>query len=121
MRRREFIAFIGVTSILSRAAVAQQLAKVQRVAIMHPSHPVSEPTEKSHFRYYREFFRELSHAGYIEGHNLAIERFSGEGRVDNYPKLADNVVASNPDVVFAISVRSFLLPSRQHQRSQSWR
>ena len=79
---------------------------------MHPSHPVSELTEKSRFRYYREFFRELSHAGYIEGHNLAIERFSGEGRVDNYPKLADNVVASNPDVVFAISV-SLILALKQ--------
>ena len=32
-----------------------------------------------------------------------IERFSGEGRVDNYPKLARDVAARNPDLVFAIS------------------
>jgi len=71
---------------------------------MHPSHPISELNELSRFRYYREFFGGLRQLGYVEGHNLAIERFSGEGRVEIYPKLARDVSTSNPDLVFAISV-----------------
>jgi putative ABC transport system substrate-binding protein len=77
MRRRELIAFIGAVSILPRAARSQQSTKVYRIAILHPSHPVGELTELSRFRYYREFFGELRQLGYVEGHNLVIERFSG--------------------------------------------
>ena len=80
MRRREFIAFIGAASILPRSARSQQSAKVYRIAIIHPSHPISELNEQSRFRYYREFFGGLRQLGYIEGHNLVIERFTGEGR-----------------------------------------
>jgi putative tryptophan/tyrosine transport system substrate-binding protein len=104
MRRRDFIAFIGAVPILPRAARSQQSAKVFRIAIMHPSHPISELNEQSRFRYYREFFGGLRQLGYVEGHNLVIERFTGEGRAEIYPKLARDVSASNPDLVFAISV-----------------
>ena len=103
MRRREFIASLGVVSILPRAARSQQSAKMYRIAITHPSHPISELNELSHFRYYREFFRELRQLGYVEGHNLVIERFSAEGRVEIYPKLARDASVGNPDLVFAIS------------------
>jgi putative ABC transport system substrate-binding protein len=48
--------------------------------------------------------QELRQLGYVEGHNLVVERFSGEGRVENYPKLARDVAARNPNVVFAITV-----------------
>src|SRR4029453_6006404 len=102
MRRREFIAFIGAVSILPRAARSQQSTKVYRIALLHTSHPVSELTEHSRFRYWREFFGELRQLGYVEGHNLVIERFSGEGRVEIYPKLARDAAARNPDLVFGI-------------------
>ena len=103
MRRREFIAFIGAVSILPRAARSQQSTKVYRIALLHPSHPVSELAEHSRFRYWREFFQELRQLGYVEGHNLVIERFSAEGRVEIYPKLARDASVGNPDLVFAIS------------------
>ena len=93
-----------VRPILPRSARSQQSAKVYRIAIVHPSHPISELNEQSRFRYYREFFGGLRQLGYVEGHNLVIERFSGEGRVEIYPKLARDVSASNPDLVFAIIV-----------------
>src|SRR5260370_11402519 len=64
------------------------------------------------FRYYSELLGELRPLGYVEGHNLLIERFSGEGRVDNYPKLARDVAARNPDLVFAISV-SLIAPLKE--------
>ncbi|WP_213290966.1 ABC transporter substrate-binding protein [Bradyrhizobium sp. sGM-13] len=104
MKRREFVALLGAVSMLPLTARAQQTAKMYRIAIMHPSHRITELNELSRFRYYREFFGELRQLGYVEGHNLVIERFSAEGRVDSYPTLARDVAARNPDLVFAISV-----------------
>jgi putative tryptophan/tyrosine transport system substrate-binding protein len=54
MRRREFIALIGVAFLRPLIARAQKAARVCRIAILHPSHPVSELTESSRFKYYRE-------------------------------------------------------------------
>src|SRR5438874_1017289 len=104
MRRREFIASIGAGAMLPLVARAQQSTKVYRIALLHPSHPVSELTEHSRLRYWREFFQQLRQLGYVEGHNLTVERFSGEGHVENYPKLARDVAAGNPNVVFAITI-----------------
>jgi putative tryptophan/tyrosine transport system substrate-binding protein len=107
MKRREFIGLACGASVLaattSRAAWAVEPHKVYRLAILQPSRPVSELTENSPINYWREFFRELRQLGYIEGNNLVVERFSGEGRVDHYPELAREAAARNPNVVFAIS------------------
>jgi ABC-type uncharacterized transport system substrate-binding protein len=105
MKRREFIGLACGASVLaattSRAAWGAE--PVYRIAVLHPSHPVTELTENSRFNYYREFFHELRKLGYIEGRNLTVERFSGEGRVDHYPELAREAVARNPNVIFAIT------------------
>ena len=103
MRRREFIAFIGAVSILPHAARSQQSTKAYRIAILHPSNPVTELTEVSHLPHWREWFRELRRRGYIEGHNLVIERFEGEGRVEIYPKLANDAATRHPNLIFAVS------------------
>jgi putative ABC transport system substrate-binding protein len=44
----------------------------------------------------------LTRLGYIEGRNLLIERYSGEGRVANYSDLARQIVSRNPDLIIAI-------------------
>jgi putative tryptophan/tyrosine transport system substrate-binding protein len=107
MRRREFIRLACGTSVLaattSRVAWAVEPNKTYRIVMLHPSHPVSELTENSHFKYYREFFHQLRQLGYIEGKNLVVERFSGEGRIDHYPELARKAAARNPDVIFVIT------------------
>jgi putative ABC transport system substrate-binding protein len=41
--------------------------------------------------------------GYVEGDNLLIERYSGEGRAPHYPDLARDVVRRNPDVIVALT------------------
>lgn len=85
MRGREFLTALAGISILPAFSVrAQQSAKVYRIAFLHPSHPVAEMTENSSLRYYRAFFEELRRLGYVEGRNVFIERYSGEGRVENY-------------------------------------
>ena len=37
--------------------------------------------------------------GYVEGQNLVIERYSGEGRVEIYPKLARDAATRDPDLL----------------------
>jgi putative ABC transport system substrate-binding protein len=107
MKRREFIGLAYGVSLLaattSRAAWAVEPQKMYRLAILHTSHPVSELTENSHFKYWREFFHELRQLGYIEGNNLVVERFTGEGRFDRYPELAREAAARNPNIILAIS------------------
>jgi putative ABC transport system substrate-binding protein len=107
MKRREFIGLACGASVLtattSRAAWAVEPHKVYRIAMLHPSHPVSDLTENSGLNYYREYYLELRRLGYIEGKNLVVERFSGEGRVDHYPELAREAAARNPNVIFAVT------------------
>jgi putative ABC transport system substrate-binding protein len=56
-------------------------------------------------RHYRLFFEELSRLGYIEGQNLVVERYSGEGRTEHYADLAREVVNTHPDLIFQQSTR----------------
>jgi putative tryptophan/tyrosine transport system substrate-binding protein len=105
MRRREFIVFIGAGVMLPLSARAQQSTKVYRIAIMHPLWPVDELTESSSNRFWRELFLEIRRLGYVEGKNLVIERYSGEGRADTYAKLARDVATSNPNLILAFTNR----------------
>ena len=105
MRRREFIgSLIGTAVAWPLAASAQQPAKVYRVAIVHPSVPVKEMNETGDSRF-KALFGELRRLGYIEGQNLTLERYSGEGRTAHYADLASEVVRQQPDVIFAITGR----------------
>jgi putative ABC transport system substrate-binding protein len=51
------------------------------------------------------FFKELRQLGYIEGGNLRVERYSGEGRTEHYADLARDVVLSHPDLIFTVTTR----------------
>jgi ABC-type uncharacterized transport system substrate-binding protein len=105
MRRREFIAFMGSGVMLPLSARAQQSTKAYRIAILHPLWPVAELTDRSSNRYWRELFQDIRRLGYVEGQNLVIERYSGEGRADIYPKLAREVATSNPNLILAFTNR----------------
>jgi putative ABC transport system substrate-binding protein len=83
MKRREFGAiFVGVVPwpVPSRSQV-----RPPRIAIFHPSQ-------------LRAFFAELERLGFTEGHNVEVERYSGEGRSDRYTELAEHIVGRKPDV-----------------------
>jgi ABC-type uncharacterized transport system substrate-binding protein len=99
MRRREFITILGgATAIWPLSAGAQQPAKMKRIAFVHPSVKVSELSVGSQ-SYQRAFFEELIRLGYVEGQNLGIERYSGEGQPDRYAELVRNVVDTHPDLI----------------------
>ena len=92
MRRREFIgSLIGTAAAWPLVARAQQPAKVYRLAIVHPSVPVKEMNETSDI-HFKAVFGELRRLGYIEGQNLIVERYSGEGNTAHYAELASEVV-----------------------------
>ena len=101
MKRREFMA--GLLSAASMAsAQAQRSAKIYRIAIVDPVGPVAEMNKEigSNLPIIRAFFEELPGLGYVEGQNLLIERYSGEGRAAEgqtayYPGLASDVVRRN--------------------------
>jgi putative tryptophan/tyrosine transport system substrate-binding protein len=100
MKRREFIAGL-LAAASSRPARAQQPAKVHRIAIIATALPVTDINETSSLRLYRAFFQELRRLGYVEGQNLIVERYSGEGRTEHFPELARIVVRSKPDLILA--------------------
>jgi putative tryptophan/tyrosine transport system substrate-binding protein len=108
MRRRDFITALGTAATWPLAARAQQPAKMKRIAFVHPSAKVSEISSDisvSGRPYYRAFFEELSRLGYVEGRNLGVERYSGEGRPERYAELARDVVNTHPDLIIAVAAR----------------
>jgi putative ABC transport system substrate-binding protein len=102
MKRRVFIALVAGAVARPRAALAQQPTKVYRIAIVHPSSQISQMTETGGLPAWRALFEELRVLGYVEGQNLAVGRYSGEGREQNYVRLAHDVVQLRPDLIVAI-------------------
>src|SRR5437868_15370743 len=103
MRRRDFITlFGGAAATWPLAARAQQPSKMKRIAFVSPSAKVSDMS-LSGTPQYRAFFEELSRLGYVEGQNLGVERYSGEGQPERYAELARSVVNTHPDLILAVA------------------
>ena len=103
MRRRDFIAGLMIAAVTGRAQ-AQQTGKVYRIAFAHPTVPVADQNQASKGSLaIPAIFEELIRLGYVEGRNLLIERYSGEGRAAHYPELARQIVSRNPDLIIAFN------------------
>jgi putative ABC transport system substrate-binding protein len=96
MRRRDFIVGLWAVATVG-SAQAQQSGKVHRVAVISASTPAAD----------WPLWGELRRLGYVEGQNLLIERYSGEGRTARYPDLARDVVRRNPDVIITVGQEIF--------------
>src|SRR5262249_61819370 len=57
---------------------------------------------------YAALFKELRRLGCIEGVNLVVTRYSGEGQEERYPELCREVVRTKPHVIVAASSRLVL-------------
>jgi putative ABC transport system substrate-binding protein len=106
MRRCDFT--IGLLLMAAVPSVrAQERAVQHRIAIVTSAGPVAVISETSsdslNRRLYQPFFEELRGLGDVEGQNLIVERYSGEGRPDRFPDLAREVAGRNPDAIVAIS------------------
>jgi putative ABC transport system substrate-binding protein len=103
MRRREFVGLVSSAVAAWPFAVrAQQPAKMKRISIVSPATKVGD-MKATGIRVYRVFFEELRRLGYIEGKNLIVERYSGEGRTERFDNLAREVVSTSPDLIFPVA------------------
>jgi putative tryptophan/tyrosine transport system substrate-binding protein len=103
MRRRDFIAGLTFAAVTGRAQ-AQQTGKVYRIAFAHPSLPAADQNQASKGSVQvPAIFEELLRLGYVEGRNILIERYSGEGRAAHYPDLVREIVSRNPDLIIAFN------------------
>jgi len=94
MRRREFIALFGAAiGVWPLATHAQQAGKLPVIGFLGANTPSvqSEWTEA--------FVHRLRELGWTEDHNIRIEYRWAEGRFDRSPKLADELVQLNVDVI----------------------
>lgn len=101
MNRRDFA--IGLLVAAAAPPVrAQDRAKQHRIAIVVSTGPAARINDKG-IRLWQAFFEELRRLGDVEGQNLTIERYSGEGRPEGFADLAREVVSRNPDVIVAVA------------------
>jgi putative ABC transport system substrate-binding protein len=92
VKRREFITALGATvwPLVSRA---QQVGKVYRIGILET---ISASQNAANLDALRKGLRDL---GYVEGQNLVIEYRSAEGRAEQFPDLASELVALKVDLI----------------------
>ena len=110
MQRRYFIGVLGGTALAwVPAAWAQPATKMPRIAFLSPGRSeLSDPI----FNMLTAFVQRLHDFGYMEGQNLAVERYYADGRPDRLPGLAADLVRHKPDVIVAFSTTA-ALPAKQ--------
>jgi putative ABC transport system substrate-binding protein len=102
MKRRTFITLIGGAAASPLVGRAQQPAKMKRIAIIHPTTKAEELSIGGDADY-TIILEEIKRLGYVEGVNLTVDRSSAEGRPERFPEIAHQIVATRPDVVFALA------------------
>ena len=100
MRRRDVMTFLGGAAVWPLAARAQKAGSSHRIAWVHPSAPLADMNEVSGARSYHGFFDELRILGHVEGVNLILERYSGEGRPAHFDEVVRAAVQSAPELIF---------------------
>jgi putative ABC transport system substrate-binding protein len=107
MRRRDVLAGLLVTTVASTVRAAE-LDKVYRIALVHPSVPVSDMNETGSQRF-AAMFKEFRRLGYVDGKNLVVQRFSGGSDDARYESMIRDAVAATPDMIIAITSRIAVL------------
>jgi putative ABC transport system substrate-binding protein len=91
MRRRRFVGLLGGAAVWPLAARAQQAARSYRVAYLALVADQDAVIVK----------QRLNELGYTEGKNLIFDVGSAEGQLERLPRLAAELVKTNPDVIIA--------------------
>jgi putative ABC transport system substrate-binding protein len=100
MKRREFITLLGgATAAWPLAARAEQPAKKYRIAVVTPLGSVADVGENPVWTGWSALFKELRGLGYVEGKNLIVQRYSGDGQEERFGQLARDVVHTAPEVI----------------------
>jgi len=99
VRRRDFIACIGVAAAWPVRARAQQLDRVRRVGVLLP-YADHDPEAKSHLS---AITQELERLGWSQDRNIRIDARFAAGNADQYPSLAKELATLQPDVMLSES------------------
>jgi putative ABC transport system substrate-binding protein len=99
MRRRELMLLLGGAMTAARGLRAQQKAMTVIGYLSGRSPSVDAPNVAA-------FLQGLSETGYVEGQNLTIEYRWAEGRYDELPALAADLVGRKVDVIAAFGMPS---------------
>src|SRR5262245_56183560 len=97
MRRRDFIAGLAGAVAIPIAARAQQTDRTRRLGVLSTS--VESDPEGLTWR--TALVRRLQELGWIEGRNLMVDYRFGAIGVNRMPEFAKELVALQPDVIFA--------------------
>ncbi len=104
--RRAFLAATAALLIAPPARAQQQ--RLKRVALMATGSPSHELTENGAANF-AALLGELRRRGYVEGATVAYERWGAAGLADTeFGKLAERVVETRPDLIFADGTRLVL-------------
>jgi putative ABC transport system substrate-binding protein len=98
MRRREFISLLGgAVAVWPLPARPQNSARARLVAVLM-NNPENDEETKAQLG---AFLQELRRLGWAEDRNLRVVVRYAADRPEQYPILAKELVASQPDVIFA--------------------
>jgi ABC-type uncharacterized transport system substrate-binding protein len=96
MNRREFIALLGSALVCPLTARAQQ----SRTKIPHLCFLTFDPGTLASTRF-EPFFQGLRDLGYVDGHSIAIDYLSADGRGERFPALAADCLRLKSDIIVA--------------------
>jgi ABC-type uncharacterized transport system substrate-binding protein len=95
-KRREFITLLGGgAAAWPFAALAQQRERMRRIGVLLFGTPNTDPNLGA-------FLQGLRELGYIESQSVAIDYRYAEGKPDRLRGLAGELVATKPDLIFAL-------------------
>jgi putative tryptophan/tyrosine transport system substrate-binding protein len=95
-KRREFITLLGgAAAAWPLAALAQQRERMRRIGVLLFGTPNTDPNLGA-------FLQGLRELGYIESQSVAIDYRYAEGKPDRLRGLAGELVATKPDLIFAL-------------------
>ena len=87
------IALVFTFAMCGAVVEAQQTRSVTRIGYLSSVNPANESARAEGIRL------ALHERGYIEGQNIAIEYRYGEGKIDRYPELANELVRLKNDII----------------------
>ncbi len=84
------------------AGVAQQAGRVWRIGFISVSYAPIEDV----------LFQQLRELGYVEGHNLVVDRRYSEGREERFAEFAAELVGLNPDMIIVTTTPAVLATTK---------
>ena len=99
VRRRDLITYLGVAFAWPLGARAQQADRVRRIGVLLP-YAESDAEAKSHLS---ALTQQLKRLGWSEDRNIRIDVRYAAGIAEQYPALAKELAALQPDVLLSES------------------